>query len=260
MSPTTIVIEDDNFVRTITLHRPESRNALNPTMQQELIAALHEAERVQQCRIVVLRGAGSAFCAGLDLAVLRSVGTQSPEDARADAERIVTLLRSVYELSKPTIAVVHGPAMAGGTGLATVCDITLATPAARFGYTETRIGFIPAIVSVFLALQIAEKQRRELLLTARTFDAMQAKALGLVNEVVEKEQLEERLTEICTTLLSNSPQAIAATKRLLLSQQAAWLQSALAAALEANAAARDTDDFREGVASFFEKRQPQWRQ
>jgi methylglutaconyl-CoA hydratase len=183
---------------------------------------------------------------------------KSAGEHTSDAERIAKLFRTLYELPKPTIAMVHGAAIAGGTGLATMCDFTLAVPGAKFGYTEVRIGFVPAVVSAFLVLQIGEKQARELLLTGRLFTSEEALRLGLVNEVVEVESLETRMLELVGVLKANSPEAMAATKRLLRAQNKAWLDAALAKALTANAEARGTHDFREGVAAFLEKRKPVW--
>jgi len=176
----------------------------------------------------------------------------------ADAERVAKLFRTLYELTKPTIAMVQGAAVAGGTGLATMCDFTLAVPGAKFGYTEVRIGFVPAVVSAFLTLQIGEKRARDLLLTGRLFTSEEALRLGLVNEVVEAERLEARTLELAGVLKANSPEALAATKRLLKAQNKAWLDTAIAQALAANAEARRTHDFREGVSAFLEKRKPVW--
>ena len=210
------------------------------------------------CRVVVFAGAGESFCAGLDLNALQGMNDKSAAEHTADAERVARLFRTLYELPKPTIAVVHGPAVAGGTGLATMCDFTLAVPGAKFGYTEVRIGFVPAVVSAFVVLQIGEKQARELLLTGRLFTSEEAFRLGLVSDVVEVERLEARLLELVGVLKANSPEALAATKRLLRAQNKGWLDAAIAAALEANAEARGTSDFREGVAAFLEKRKPVW--
>jgi methylglutaconyl-CoA hydratase len=159
---------------------------------------------------------------------------------------------------RKSFAEVHGAAIAGGTGLATICDFTIAAHAAKFGFTEARIGFVPALVSAFLALQIGDKRSRDLLLTARLFDANEAHRLGLVNEVVAFHELGERVQALATSLLANSPQALAATKRLLAAQNKVWLDGAIEAALDANAQARETADFREGVAAFLEKRKPNW--
>jgi methylglutaconyl-CoA hydratase len=257
LSYLTILVAENEGVRTITLNRPERRNALTPEMQLELIAAMEEAAG-SSARVVVLRGAGEAFCSGLDLSALQCMNDKSAADHRADAERIAKLFRTLYELPKPTIAAVHGAAIAGGTGLATLCDFTLAVPTARFGYTEARIGFVPAIVSAFLALQIGDKRARDLLLTGRFFDAAEAYRLGLVNEIGEPDALEERVLALAQILAANSPESQAAIKRLLAAQNKAWLDAAIGLAMEANACSRETADFREGVAAFLEKRKPVW--
>ena len=168
MDYVTILVTDVDRVRMITLNRPERRNAMTPEMQQELIVAMEEAA-ASDCHVVVFAGAGEAFCAGLDLSSLQGMNDKSAAEFTADAERIAKLFRTLYELPKPTIAAVHGAAVAGGTGLATMCDFTLAVPGAKFGYTEVKIGFVPAVVSAFLVLQIGEKAARDLLLTGRLF-------------------------------------------------------------------------------------------
>jgi methylglutaconyl-CoA hydratase len=183
---------------------------------------------------------------------------KSEEDLREDAERIARLFRTLYELPRPTIAAVHGAAIAGGTGLATICDFTLAVPGAKFGYTEARIGFVPAIVSAYLALQIGDKRARDLLLTARLFDAQEAYRLGLVNEVVAPDQLAQRVQSLAKSLSENSSASLAATKRLMAAQNKPWLDAAIAEAMLANAQARETADFQEGIAAFLEKRKPVW--
>jgi len=189
---------------------------------------------------------------------LQSMNDKTAADHVADAERIARLFRTLYELPKPTIAVVHGAAIAGGTGLATICDFTLAVPSAKFGYTEARIGFVPALVSAFLTLQIGDKRSRDLLLTGRLIDAKEAYRLGLVNEVVDIETLDERVRVLVNVLVANSPESLAATKRLLAAQNKAWLDAAISQALDANARARETEDFKEGIAAFLEKRKPVW--
>jgi len=239
------------------LNRPERRNAMTPEMQTELIAAMEDAA-ASDCRAVVLAGAGEAFCSGLDLEVLRGMNDRGAAEHRLDAERVARLFRMLYELPKPTIAAVHGAAIAGGTGLAMICDFTLAVPAAKFGFTEVRIGFVPALVSAFLALQIGDKRSRDLLLTGRLIDAAEAYRLGLVNEIVAPEDLTARVQALAEVLAANSPQSLGATKRLLAAQNKQWLDTAIEAAMEANALARETADFREGVAAFLEKRKPAW--
>jgi methylglutaconyl-CoA hydratase len=183
---------------------------------------------------------------------------KTPEELAADAERIASLFRTLYELPIPTIAAVNGHAIAGGTGLATLCDFTLAVPTAKFGYTEARIGFVPAIVSAYLILQVGEKRARDLLLTARLFTAEEAQVLGLVNEIVTAGALPARVEALAQTLLQNSPASLRATKQLLAEQNRAWLNAAIEQSMKANAASRETADFREGVAAFLEKRKPNW--
>lgn len=258
MSYKTIQIDDNPPIRTITLSRPERRNAMTEEMQTELIEALEETAG-GEWRVLILTGAGEAFCSGLDLSELQAMQNKTADEHRSHAERIARLFVALHELPIPTIAAVHGPAIAGGTGLAMVCDFTLATPASKFGFTEVRIGFVPALVSAFLALQLGEKRCRDLLLTGRLFEAEEAHRIGLVNEVVAHSELMTRAETLAATLLDNSPQSLRATKQLLSAQNRAWLDAAIVAALEANAASRDTADFREGVAAFLEKRKPGWK-
>jgi methylglutaconyl-CoA hydratase len=257
VSPKTILVGDDGAIRTITLDRPERRNAMTPEMQMGLIAVLEETA-AGACRVLVLTGTGDAFCAGLDLAGLKEMAGKSRAEYRADAERIARLFLTLYELPVPTIAAVHGAAIGGGTGLATICDFTLATPAAKFGYTEVRIGFVPALVSAFLALQVGDKRSRDLLLTGRIFDAAEAHRLGLVNEVVAEGKLAYRVQELAEALIANSPRSLTATKQLLAVQNKAWLDAAIAEALEVSVLSRETADFQEGVTAFLEKRKPVW--
>lgn len=257
MSYKTILVTENPPIRTITLNRPERRNAMTYEMQLELISAMEEAA-ANHCCALIFTGAGDAFCSGLDLSELQTLREKSAAEHRVDAERLARLFLTLYELPVPTIAAVNGPAIAGGTGLATLCDFTLATPRARFGYTEVRIGFVPALVSAFLALQVGDKRCRDLLLTGRLFGAQEAVQLGLVNEIVEPDELGPRTHAFAKSLLANSPLSLSATKQLLAAQSRAWLDTAILAAMESNAASRETDDFREGIAAFLEKRKPVW--
>jgi methylglutaconyl-CoA hydratase len=253
----TIAVNDSGLLRTITLHRPDRRNAMTPEMQMELIAALEETA-ASRCRVLVMAGAGSAFCSGLDLSALKEMQGASASEYRADAERTARLFLALYELPIPTIAAVHGPAIAGGAGLAILCDFAIATLDAKFGFTEVRIGFVPALVSVFLSLQIGDRQSRDLLLTGRVLDANEAHQMGLVNEVVPQADLARRVASLSQTLLANSPQALCDTKRLFAERQRAWLDTAIANAIEVSAQVRETADFGEGIAAFLEKRKPAW--
>lgn len=261
---TTILTQDLGAVRTITLNRPERRNALTPEMQEELLVALHAAAFDASVRVLILTGAGEAFCAGLDLEVMKQFALSHAGDSSAvmaleeDARRIARIFRTLYELPKPTIARVQGHAIAGGTGLATMCDFTLAVPQAKFGYTEVRIGFVPALVSAYLSLQVGDKRARDLLLSGRLFSAEEARGLGLVTEVVAAEELDERVQTLAAQMVGNAPGSLRATKSLLAEMQRPALDAAIARALEVSAAVRQTADFREGITAFLEKRTPVW--
>jgi methylglutaconyl-CoA hydratase len=258
MTYRTIIVEDHPPVCTITLNRPDRRNAMTKEMQTELISAFEDTV-ASDCRVLILTGAGEAFCSGLDLSELQLLSDKSPEEHRIDAERIARLFMTLYELPIPTIAAVNGAAIAGGTGLALICDFTLATPSAKFGFTEVRIGFVPALVSAFLSMQVGDKVCRDLLLTGRVFGADEAMRLGLVNQVIAANALMTHAETLAQSLLANSPQSLRATKQLLASQNRLWLQAAIAIALDANAESRLTSDFGEGVAAFLEKRKPAWK-
>jgi methylglutaconyl-CoA hydratase len=208
--------------------------------------------------VVLLTGAGKAFCAGLDLDELKSLLGKTQEENVKDSATMAALFRRLYDFPKPTIAAVNGAAVAGGTGLATMCDFTLAVPEAKFGYTEVRIGFVPAIVSSILVWQVGHKIARDLLLTGRLFDAAEAKLYGLVNEVIPSDRLLARARELAAQLLENSPSSMRATKKLINGFIAKQLDEQFASAIDDNARIRTTADFREGVSSFLEKRKPVW--
>jgi methylglutaconyl-CoA hydratase len=171
---------------------------------------------------------------------------------------MAAMFRRLYEFPKPTIAAVNGAAIAGGTGLATMCDFTLAVPEAKFGYTEVRIGFVPAIVSSILVWQVGHKIARDLLLTGRLFDADEAHRCGLVNEIVPQDRLLARARELAAQILESSPSSVRATKKLINGFIAKQLDQQIADAIEDNARIRTTDDFREGLSAFLEKRKPAW--
>jgi methylglutaconyl-CoA hydratase len=253
----TLRLHIEEEVLTITLHRPERRNALNPEMIEELTYALERAEH-SYVGAVILTGAGTAFCAGLDLDHLQTLHARTIEEHRADSENIARVLRSLYDLSKPTIAAVNGAAIAGGMGLATVCDFTFAVPEAKFGYTEVKIGFIPAIVSAFLIRQVGDKIARNLLLSGRLFKAEEAYQLGLVSSVVSEQDLLPEARRLAQCLVKNSPEAMRATKHLLNHYAKDRLDAELEAAITANVDARATEDFKEGIQAFLEKRKPEW--
>ena len=234
-----------------------SRNAISFDLIDDLLRALEEVSK-SDAIVLILTGAGKAFCSGLDLDNLKALLGRTPEQNLQDSRTMVQLFRSLYEFPKVTIAAVNGTAIAGGTGLALLCDFTLAVPEAKFGYTEVRIGFVPAIVSTFLLRQVGEKQARDLLLTGRLFDAAEAVRLGLVSEIVPRENLMPRARALAAALMENSPASLRATKQLLTDHARPELDAPIQSAVRENAAIRTTADFREGISSFLEKRKPVW--
>ena len=257
MTYRTIQLAYDGGVATITLNRPEKRNAISFELIDDLLRAFDEVAK-SDAIVLILTGAGKAFCSGLDLDNLKALLGKSPEENLKDSETMVRLFRSLYEFPKVTIAAVNGAAIAGGTGLALLCDFTLAVPEAKFGYTEVRIGFVPAIVSTFLLRQVGEKQARDLLLTGRIFGAEEAARMGLVSEIVPGENLLARARELAALLMENSAASLRLTKQLLSDHGRAELDLQIGAAIRANAGIRNTADFREGISSFLEKRKPVW--
>ena len=257
MTYKTIELTYSSGIATITLNRPDKRNAISFELIDDVLRGLEEVKE-SDAIVLILTGAGKAFSSGMDLENLKALIGRSPEDNLRDSETMVRLFRSLYEFPKVTIAAVNGAAIAGGTGLALLCDFTLAVPEAKFGYTEVRIGFVPAIVSTFLLRQTGEKYARDLLLTGRIIGADEAARMGLVNEIVAPDKLMARARELASLLMENSPSSLSATKQLLNGHARAELDRQIDAAVKENAAIRTTADFREGITSFLEKRKPIW--
>ena len=257
MAYQTLTVSHEDRIATITLNRREKRNAVSFQLVEDLIGALGAIDK-SDSQVVIITGAGKAFCAGLDLEELKSLIGKSHEQNLKDSATMANLFRTIYDFPKPTIAAVNGAAIAGGTGIATMCDFTLAVPEAKFGYTEVKIGFVPAIVSSYLVFQVGHKIARDLLMTARLFDATEAHRYGLVNEIVPAENLMARARELANVLLENSPSSVQATKRLINGFIKDQLDVQVAAAVKDNARIRTTADFKEGVSSFLEKRKPVW--
>ena len=252
-----LLLTHDSGIATITFNRPTKRNAISLEFIDELVAALNEVEQ-SPAQVLILTGVGKAFCAGLDLDELKSLLGKTHDENVKDSQRMVRIFRGLYDFPKPTIAAVNGAAIAGGTGLATMCDFTLAVPDAKFGYTEVRIGFIPAIVSSILVWQVGHKIARDLLLSGRQFDAEEARRYGLVNEVVDPDRLMARARELAGELLQNSPSSMRATKKLINGFIGPQHDAQIAQGIEDNARARSTEDFREGITAFLERRKPRW--
>ena len=258
MNYKTIQLAYDSGVATITLNRPDKRNAISFELIDDLLRALKEVD-TSDALVLIVTGAGKAFSSGMDLDNLKALIGRSPEDNLKDSETMVRLFRALYEFPKVTIAAVNGAAIAGGTGLAFLCDFALAVPESKFGYTEVRIGFVPAIVSTFLLRQVGEKEARDLLLTGRIFGADEAARMGLVNEIVAPENLTTRARALAALLMENSPASLRATKKLLSDHARGELDAQIDSAVRENTAIRTTADFREGITSFLEKRKPVWK-
>jgi methylglutaconyl-CoA hydratase len=255
----TLTFQTDGDIATIALTRPEKRNAISAQMISDLLGALDQAEG-SSVRVVILTGSGKAFCAGMDLEELQTLASvHSLAKHLEDARRIAKMFYRLYSFPKPVIAAVNGAAIAGGCGLATLADITIAVPEAKFGYTEVRIGFEPALVAVFLRRQVGEKHARELLLTGKIIDAESAMRMGLVNEIAQAEKLMDRAREVALSIVSCSPSSVAHTKKMFHLHDERALRAEIELAIEANAEIRSTEDFHEGVAAFLEKRPPRWK-
>ncbi|MEX2542577.1 MAG: enoyl-CoA hydratase-related protein [Trueperaceae bacterium] len=254
-----ILSKDDGAVRVLTLNRPEVRNALSLELRRRLAEALDEAAGDRRVRAVVMTGSGSAFCAGMDLDELGSVLNGSFEEHLADSRELGELFLRVFAFPKPLVAAVNGHAVAGGAGLASLCDIVVVSEGARLGYSEVRIGFVAALVSVFLSRLAGERVTRELLLEARLIDAREAVARGLASEALPAGEVLGRAMERARSMAENAPEAVSETKRLLVRTSGLPLTEALELAATVNARARSSEELREGVAAFLEKRAPAWQ-
>jgi methylglutaconyl-CoA hydratase len=243
----------------ITLNRPAKRNALNYEMVAELKQAFEAAEKDDRSKVVVLRAEGKVFCAGADLEYLQRLQSFDYHDNLADSNHLMQLFHQIYTLKKVVIGQVHGHALAGGCGLAGVCDFSFTVPEAKFGFTEVRIGFVPAIVMVYLIRKIGEANARRLLLSGEMVSAAEAASLGLVNWVVEPGRLEAEIAAFAEMLCcENSGQSMDLIKQMIGRVQEMPLVEGLRYAAEMNAHARETEDCKRGIASFLAKEKITW--
>lgn len=246
-------------IATITLNRPEKRNALSGAVVRALREAFAQAEADGQVKVVVLAANGKAFCAGADLDYLRQLQQFDFEENYADSRELMQLFREIYALKKVVIARIEGDALAGGCGLATVADLSYAVPEARFGYTEVKIGFVPALVSVFLVRKIGEGRARELMLTGSLVDAATAEKYGMITAVVPADRIAERVQEVAELLCAEaSSNSLTVTKQLIANVFDQSLEDGLEAAARTNAETRRHPDCQQGIAAFLEKQKPVW--
>ena len=247
-------------IATITLNRPEKRNALNGELIAALGLALEEAAADDVVRVVILTGAGSVFSAGLDLEELRRLRENTALENEEDARRLADLYTRIYLHPKPVIARINGHAVAGGCGLAAACDISIAVEGAKVGFTEVRIGFVPAIVSVFALRRIKETEARNLLLRGHLISAVEAVTYGLLTMAVPPEELDEEVAHVVNEIATEtSASAVALTKRMLAQLPGMGFQEALAYAAQVNAFARGTEDCKAGIDAFLSKSAPPWK-
>ncbi len=248
-----------NRIASITLNRPEKRNALNDEMVNELTSLLKKAEQDSEVKIIVLKAAGEAFCAGADLAYLKKLNNYSYQENLDDSTQLKNMFLQIYSMPKVVIAQVEGHAIAGGAGLATVCDIVFSVPEAKFGFTEVKIGFVPAIVSIFAIRKFGESKTKELLLTGDLINAQKAQKIGLVNFISDAKDIEKDVLKFAKNLITKtSANSLAVTKNLINQIQNKKLEDALNFAAELNAKARESNDCKKGISAFLNKEKINW--
>lgn len=259
MSDNLVLYEVKDRIGFITLNRPEKRNALNAEMVTAIKNAFNAAENDENCKVIVLQANGEAFCAGADLAYLQQLQNNTYDENLADSTHLMELFMQIYTGKKAVIAKIEGHALAGGCGLATVCDFSFSVHDAKFGYTEVKIGFVPAIVKVFLLRKIGEGKARELLLTGKIITAAEAKEYGLINYLSSKESIEHDVLQLAQKLCNEaSGQSIAFVKEMIAEVQSLTLDEGLDYAARMNATARGTDDCKKGIQSFLTKEKLVW--
>lgn len=259
MNSSFIRIEKKERVASVTLSRTEKKNALNDQLVSELTHAFTSLEEDLEVKVIILKADGDVFSAGADLEYLQKLRDFSYEQNLADSNSLKELFLKIYNNKKLIIAQVEGHAIAGGCGLVTVCDFCFAVPEAKFGYTEARIGFIPALVSVFLLRKIKEADLRELLFTGKLISALKAKEIGLINGVIEKDEINGYISEFSASLCNEvSAESIAATKELLSGVYGLKLTEALTLAAKMNAHARSGTDCKKGIDAFLKKENIRW--
>jgi methylglutaconyl-CoA hydratase len=241
-------------VGRITLARPEKKNALDRQMAEEIVRGLESLAADPDSRVVLIEAEGDDFCAGADLDALEALLDAGREAQLEDARALGRIFTVIRHLSIPVVAAVRGRALAGGAGLASACDIVLAHPNASFGYPEVRIGFVPAMVMTILRRIVPERQAFDLAMTGRTVTATEAERLGLVSRIIAAEQFEAGVDDVCRTIAKSPPEAVRRTKKLFYELEGRPFESGIAHGAQANADARMTDEFRNGVRHFLQRK------
>jgi methylglutaconyl-CoA hydratase len=246
-------------IATITLNRPEKRNALNDELVQELIGLFDQAAHDEDVKVVVIKANGKAFCAGADLSYLQQLQKNTFEENLEDSRQLAKLFQSIYEHPKVVIGQIEGPAIAGGCGLANLCDFSFSTPEAIFGYSEVKIGFVPALVMIYLVRKIGEGRARDLLLSGKAISAEEAFAWGLINQIVDEDKIEAFVLDFASSLCEgNASSSMRLVKKMLARVQDLPLNDALDYAATMNAKARSSDDCVKGISTFLDKKRLSW--
>ncbi len=253
-------LEIQGQVATVWLNRPDVRNALDEVLLSEITQAITHLEQDDGVRVIILAGRGSVFCAGADLNWMKRMAAYSAEQNKNDAMGLATMLKTLKEVSKPTIARVHGAAFAGGMGLAAACDVVVAEPAAEFCLSEVRIGLIPSTISPYVIQALGIQAAKRYMLTAERLSAKEAHRLGFVQELCEEGMIDTSIAQIAKALIAGGPMALAQTKALMKSVVNRPLDDELISQTAGLIAqVRASPEGREGIASFLEKRLPAWR-
>lgn len=259
MEKSLVLYQVNNRVAEITLNRPEKRNALNPDLIAALTAAFLKAQGDKNVKVVVLKANGDVFSAGADLAYMQQLQHFSYQENIQDSTALKNLFETIRTLSKVVIAQVEGHAIAGGCGLATICDIIFTVPEAKFGYTEVKLGFVPAIVSCYLIQKTGETLAKKLLLSGNLFTAEEALKYNLVTYVTKAEEINQIVQNFALDLCNNaSGNSLMLTKQLINQTTHTWLDSCLDNAIKVNAKTRESDDFKRGIAAFLAKEKINW--
>jgi len=259
MTEPLVLYDVSQRIATLSINRPEKRNALNPELVAQLTAAFKRAADDTEVKVIILRANGNTFSAGADLAYLQQLQQNSYEENLADSENLKNLFTTIYYLPKVVIAQVEGHAIAGGCGLATVCDIIFSVPEANFGYTEVKLGFVPAIVSCFLLRKTSETIAKKILFTGALFTAQEALDYGLITFVTNRENIGLNVNNFALSLCNEtSGNSLMVTKQLIGRTTNPDLDSSLSEAVRINARVRETEDFKKGVAAFISKEKINW--
>jgi len=255
-----LTVNREGAVVTLTLNRPDKRNALNHALVTELKAVLRTLASDEGVRVLILTGVGTVFSAGADLAALQNLQSASPGENLADSDHLAELFRMLYLHPKPVIAKINGHAIAGGCGLAAVCDYAIAAEQAKVGFTEVQIGFVPAIVAVFILRKMGETRAREVLLGGKLYTAAEGAEMNLLTRAVPADDLDAAVNTLATHLATQtSGSAVALTKRIIAQVSGAGLEEGLRTAAQANAFARSTEDCQAGIRAFLNKEAPPWK-